>query len=40
MESLVKFTKCISDMEIIGWKAVLTLPNAYLIWRSFYGKFC
>ena len=40
MESCVKVTKCISDMEIIVWKAVLKLGNAYLLWRSWYGKLC
>ena len=40
MESCVKVTECISYMEIIIWKVVLKLRNAYLIWRSSDGKFC
>ena len=40
MESCVIFTECISYMEIIIWKIVLKLRNAYLIWRSSYGKLC
>ena len=40
MKSCVKVSECISDMEIIVWKVVLKLRNAYFIWRSSYGKLC
>ena len=40
LESCLKVTECISYMEIIVWKVVLKLRNAYLIWRSSYGKLC
>ena len=40
MESFVKGAEWIPYTEIIVWKVVLKLRNAYLIWRSSYGKLC
>ena len=40
MESCVKVTEYISDMEIIVCKVVLKLRYAYLLWRSWYEKLC
>ena len=33
MNSCVKVAECISFMEIIVWKVVLKIRNAYLLWR-------